>query len=365
MIRILGLTGKYLLQHAQAKASADPELAKLNARFFERFEEIIQKEQFSNQWFTPESVRRSLEAISRMLNTGSLNKWLLPYETLPVKKDKQKTVGIVMAGNIPLVGFHDFLSVIISGHRFFGKPSSKDNNLIRIIAEIFIELDPSLANRITFTDDYLKNADAQIATGSNNTSRYFDYYFRNIPHIIRKNRSSVAIISGDENREELVKLGQDIFTYFGLGCRNVTKLYIPADYDIRILLEALEDFSDLTDHNKYANNIDYQRSVYLMNRIAFLDNGSALFRESQDISSPVGVVFYEKYSELDFVRKELLRRKDEIQCIVTKEKGFEDSVLPGQAQLPELWDYADGIDTLQFLSDLANQNDIPIQNHIR
>jgi len=354
MIDILGLTGKYLHQHAVGKISSNPELAGLNTKYFERFEDVIHEEHITNQWFTPESIRSALGGLSFMLDPSKLNNWLLKYPSLPVSSSSQKTVGVVMAGNIPLVGFHDFLTVIISGHRFFGKPSSKDDKLIRIIAEILTDLHPSLANSIRFTDDYLKNADAQIATGSNNSSRYFNYYFRDIPHIIRKNRSSVAIISGDESRDELLKLGQDIFTYFGLGCRNVTKVYIPKDYDVTILLEALEDFKDLSNHNKYANNIDYQRSVYLMNRVVFLDNGAALFREAKEISSPVGVVFYEKYSELDIVREELANLKDSIQCIVTKEEGFEDSVLPGQAQSPELWDYADGIDTLKFLTDIAN-----------
>ena len=354
MIEILALTGKYLHQHAVGKATSNPELASLNKKFFERFEDVIQKEYTSNQWFTPDSVRSAIGAISFMLAPSKLNDWLLNYPSLPVESASQKTVGVVMAGNIPLVGFHDFLSVIISGHRFFGKPSSKDDNLIRIIADILIELDPTLSDQIMFTDNYLKNADAQIATGSDNSSRYFDYYFKDIPHIIRKNRSSVAIISGDESRDELLEMGKDIFTFFGLGCRNVTKVYIPEEYDITILLEALEDFRDLSNHNKYANNIDYQRTIYLMNRVVFLDNVASLFRENTEISSPVGVVFYEKYSELDNVREELVMRKDEIQCIVTKEEGFHDSVLPGQAQSPELWDYADGIDTLQFLTDITD-----------
>jgi hypothetical protein len=354
MIEILGLTGKYLHQHADGKVSSNPELAILNSKFFERFEDIIQKEHTTNQWFTPDSIRSAIGAISFMLAPSKLNDWLRKYPSLPAESASQKTVGVVMAGNIPLVGFHDFLSVIISGHRFFGKPSSKDDKLIRIIADILVEQDPSLSDRIMFSDGYLKNADAQIATGSNNSSRYFDYYFKDIPHIIRRNRSSVAIISGDESRDELLELGKDIFTYFGLGCRSVTKVYIPEDYDITVLLEALEDFKELSNHNKYANNIDYQRSVYLMNRVVFLDNVASLFRENSEISSPVGVVFYEKYSELNVVREELVKRKEDIQCIVTNEKGFYDSVLPGQAQSPELWDYADGIDTLQFLTDIAS-----------
>ncbi len=353
MIEVLGLTGKYLHQHLKGEASADAELSLLNSKFFSGFEDIIQNEHVSNPWFTPDSVRTAVGAIASMLDENKLRVWLSNYPTLPVDSSKQKTVGVVMAGNIPLVGFHDFLSVLISGHKFFGKPSSKDDKLIRVLADIIIDIEPEFEDRIIFTEDYLKNADAQIATGSNNSSRYFNYYFRNIPHIIRKNRNAVAVLNGKETRNELLKLGEDIFTYFGMGCRNVTKVYIPEDYDLTILLEALEDFIDISNHNKYANNIDYQRSVYLMNRVVFLDNLAVLVREDKNIASPVGVVFYEKYSELDFVRKEIEMLKEEIQCVVTNEKGFEGSVLLGQAQYPELWDYADGIDTLLFLTDIS------------
>ncbi len=354
MINALALAGAYLDQHSTGNMSNQPELAGLNQKFFDQFEEQISKEYISNPWFTTEFVRLSLGAIASMLNKEKLKSWLDKYPGLPVDASDQLTVGVVMAGNIPLVGFHDFLSILVSGHRFFGKPSSKDSTLVRLIAEILEEIDAGFKERITFTDEYLKDADAQIATGSNNSSRYFDYYFKDIPHIIRKNRNAIAVLSGDESRDTLVKLGNDIFTYFGLGCRNVTKIYIPDDYDLTILMESLEDFMELADHHKYANNIDYQRSVYLMNRIPFLDNHAVLMTENKQIASPVGVVFYEKYSELDSVRNEMDLLKDEIQCVVSSIQEFDGAVPPGQAQFPGLSDYADGVDTLKFLNDIAN-----------
>ena len=354
MIRALGIAGEYLHQHSIGEKSSKPELSVLNNKFFTLLEDSILREHICNQWFTIDFVRKAIGAISSMLDVTKLNSWLQGYNSLPVKPSQQKTVGVVMAGNIPLVGFHDFLSVLVSGHKFFGKTSSKDDRLIRIIADLLIDIEPGFEQRIIFTEDYLKNADAQIATGSDNTSRYFNYYFKDIPHIIRKNRNGVAILNGDESRETLVKLGEDIFTYFGMGCRNITKLYIPEDYDLTILLEALEDFAELSNHNKYANNIDYQRSIHLMGREPFLDNGVVLVKESKNTSSPVGFVFYEKYSELDSVREELKLLEDQIQCVVTSISGFENSVLPGDAQYPELWDYSDGVDTLQFLTDIGN-----------
>lgn len=353
MIEVLCLAGSYLEQHQTGTASEEQWLEEINAKFFDRFEENIRSEHLQNPWFTEDSIRTALSGLVLMLNKEKIEQWISNYQDLPVAANKQKTIGVVMAGNIPLVGFHDMLSILVSGHRFFGKPSSKDNTLIRLIAELLAELDPELKMRITFTDDYLKNADAQIATGSNNTSRYFEYYFKDIPHIIRKNRNSIAVLGGEENRATLVDIGRDIFTYFGLGCRNITKIYFPEDYDLEVFMEALEEYRHLYDHHKYANNIDYQRSVYLMNRESFLDNGALLLKESNQISSPVGVVFYEKYSELDSVRKAIDLQQEEIQCVVTMLDGFEGAVAPGRAQYPELWDYADGIDTLQFLNDIS------------
>jgi len=262
-------------------------------------------------------------------------------------------VGLVMAGNIPLVGFHDMMVVLASGHRVLAKPSSKDDRLIRKVAQILATIDPALGSRIAFTDEKLSGLDAVIATGSDNSARYFEYYFRNIPHIIRKNRNGVAVLTGDESEEELAALGEDIFTYFGMGCRNVTKLYIPDAYDLKVLLGVLDRFSSLYQHHKYGNNVDYYRTIYLMNQDPILDNGILLLKEDSSIASPVGVVFYERYSEIDLVQQELDLHREDIQCIVSKSPGIKARILPGSTQEPMPWDYADGVDTIRFLMELA------------
>ncbi|MCF8225208.1 MAG: hypothetical protein K9J30_04965 [Bacteroidales bacterium] len=354
IINALALAGAYLYQHAEGKRSFGKELQPLNEIFFEDFEDTIENEYAHNGWFTSGNVRKALHAISINLTDEKLNTWLAGYPMIPVMESMQKKVGIVMAGNIPLVGFHDLLSVIISGHRMIAKPSTKDERLIKKITDLICHINPDLKNRIAFTEGYLKSIDAIIATGSDNSSRYFEYYFRDVPHIIRKNRNGIAIITGNETEDELHKIGEDIFAFFGLGCRNVTKIYMPAGFQPANLLKPLESFGKLTEHNKYKNNLDYHRTLYLLNKEPFLDNGVVLFRESEQISSPVGVVYYEKYTELESLKERLKLLDEQIQCIVTKEKTIKNGIRPGESQYPELWDYADGIDTLEFLTDLVN-----------
>jgi hypothetical protein len=265
---------------------------------------------------------------------------------------RQKTVGLVMAGNVPLVGFHDVLCVLAAGHIALAKPSGRDDRLIRRVAEVIAFIDPETGRRISFTEGPMKGMDAVIATGSNNSARYFEYYFRRIPHIIRKNRNGVAVLNGRESDSELESLGEDIFTFFGMGCRNVTKLYIPQDYDLTRLLGVLDRFVYLCQHHRYGNNVDYYRTIYLMNRIPILDNGVILLKEDPAIASPVGVAFFERYSDIHVLRNELWERRELIQCIVSTSPEFPDTILPGQAQSPMPWDYADGVDTLAFLKDL-------------
>jgi hypothetical protein len=284
-----------------------------------------------------------------MLDPEVLKKWLSPYQ---LKAPAQvRTVGLVMAGNIPLVGFHDLLCVLASGHRVLAKTSSKDDRLIKKVAEIISDIDPELGGRIAFTELTLKGVDAVIATGSNNSARYFEYYFRNIPHIIRKNRNGVAVLSGEESEEDLYRLGEDIFTYFGMGCRNITKLFIPDFYDLKIMLGVLDRFSHLYQHHKYGNNVDYYRTLYLMNQDPLLDNGVLLLKEDGAIASPVGVVFYERYSQIGLVREQLDLHREEIQCIVSIREDLPGAIGPGETQKPMPWDYADGVDTLEFLKE--------------
>jgi hypothetical protein len=274
------------------------------------------------------------------------------YQISALPSEKVKTVGLVLAGNIPLVGFHDVMCVLAAGHRVLAKPSSKDVHLMRKVADILSEIDPLLGAKISFTEDLLKGIDAVIATGSNNSARYFEYYFRSIPHIIRKNRNGIAVLTGNESENELAGIGEDIFTYFGLGCRNVTKLYIPETYDLTILLGVLDRFHPLSQHHKYGNNVDYYRTIYLMNSIPLLDNEALLLKEDSAIASPVGVVFYERYSDIEWVQEQLSARSEEIQCIVSTHPEIKGALQAGTSQEPMPWDYADGVDTLRFLMEM-------------
>ena len=330
-----------------------PYMEELNSLHYNGFSEILESEPILNPWFTREALMKALKGIASMLEEEVLQKWLNPYRIKTIASGEQKTVGLVMAGNIPMVGFHDMMSVLATGHKVLAKPSSKDDRLIRKVADILSGIDPEMGRRIHFTDEKLSGIDAVIATGSDNSARYFEYYFRNIPHIIRKNRNGVAVLTGRESEKELAALGEDIFTYFGMGCRNVTKLYIPEAYDLKILLGVLDKFHTLNQHHKYGNNVDYYRTIYLMNQITFLDNGVLLLKEDPSIASPVGVVFYERYSEIGYIQQQLALHSEKIQCIVSTDPEIEGSIVPGSTQEPMPWDYADGVDTIRFLMEFA------------
>jgi len=263
----------------------------------------------------------------------------------------KRSVGIIMAGNIPLVGFHDLVAVILSGNRALVKLSSEDKVLIPKLLEVLVEIDAAF-------NDYFKlilrleNPDAVIATGSNNSARYFEHYFGKYPHIIRKNRTSISVIDGTETEEELCGLAEDIMLYFGLGCRNVSKVYIPMEYDLDHIFKALFPYREYGNHNKFANNYDYNKAIYLLNSEPLLENGFMLLREAKELNSPVGVLLYERYENMDNIKTLTEERKEELQCVVSKNNIFSNTVPFGQAQRPELWDYADGVDTLAFLSQL-------------
>jgi len=330
-----------------------PGIGDLNSHFQEGFAQILEREPVLNPWFTPEYLLKAMKGIALMLQEDVLQKWLLPYELESLAAGNRRRVGLVLAGNIPLVGFHDLMCVMATGHEVLAKPSSRDDRLIRSIADMLSFMEPELGERIRFTDERLSGLDAVIATGSNNSARYFEYYFRDIPHVIRKNRNGVAVLAGTETEEELYALGEEIFTYFGMGCRNVTKLYVPEKYDLKGLLHVLDRFHHLAQHHKYANNVAYYRTIYLMNRAPFLDNGVLLLKEDPAISSPVGVVFYERYSELEEVQQKLDLHREEIQCVVSTSPDIRGSIQPGTTQVPMPWDYADGVDTIRFLKDIV------------
>jgi hypothetical protein len=309
-------------------------------------EEIIQRARNENSWFTPESIKLSLQGVARFLGAESLQKWISAYNLDP---KRAKKVAVVMAGNIPLVGFHDFLSVLMSGHSIMIKPSSKDTFLLKWVSDKLVEFEPRFLERITYSEQ-LRNFDAVIATGSDNSSRYFEYYFGKYAHIIRKNRTSCAILSGFESDDELQKLGLDVFNYFGLGCRNVSKIYIPREYELEKLLKNWERYAGIINHHKYNNNYDYQKSILLVNRVHFYDTGFVLLQQNERLVSPIAVVYYEYYDDYNSLKKKITDTSDKIQCIVGNMKPA--TVVFGQAQSPEVWDYADQVDTLKFLEGL-------------
>lgn len=299
-----------------------------------------------NPWYTSDNVLKQLHVIGASLTAASLNKWLQPYEA----PDNSKTVGLVLAGNLPLVGFHDILVTLLMGFQAQIKVSSDDAGLTPYVLARLIQIEPAFQEKVALVDT-LKNFDLVIATGSNNTARYFEYYFGKKPNVIRKNRNSVAVLHGQESKEELAQLGNDIFDYFGLGCRSVSKIYIPADYEISNFFEAIESFSGIKDHYKYNNNYDYNKSIYLINGDKHYDNGFLLLKEDTKLASPLAVVFYERYDDLATVESQLNNSKDQIQCVVSAQPLAIDvpTFALGQSQCPALDDYADGVNTLEFL----------------
>ena len=306
-----------------------------------------------NPWFTPYSIYHALSDTCRMLERDHLVDWTGRYDEAALDRPSVKNIGTILAGNIPLAGFHDFLSILISGHQFTGKPSGKDDRLLPFLADKLVSLHPSFGKRFTFVKEKLCRIDAIIATGSNNTSRYFAYYFGKYPHIFRKNRNGVAVLTGNENGEEMSSLADDIFLYFGLGCRNVAKFYVPEGFDFKKFFPAMEKYTHFRDHNKYANNYLYRRSVFLMNRIEHLDNEFLLVCPDTSFSSPVSVLHYETYGDLAAVDRQLSLYREEIQCIVTSAPLSVPRTPFGQSQHPLLWEYADNVDTLKFLSNLS------------
>lgn len=304
-----------------------------------------------NGWFIEENVRFMLSSVGSSLSKKNITQWLEPYKLDNINQDIN-TVGVVMAGNIPIVGFHDLLSVLISGNRILAKLSSDDDKLLPIIAEILIDIEPEFKDMISFTSNQLKEFDAIIATGSNNTSRYFEYYFGKYPNIIRGNRNGVAVLTGDETEAELEGIVQDITMYFGLGCRNVSHLFVKKDYDFSSLLKIVETKEKINLNHKYFNNYEYNKAIYLVNSTPHYDSGNMLLVEDRNFSTPVSVLSYEYFTSLDEVNSVLENNREKIQCVISKEDEIAGSLLPGNSQSPELWDYADGVDTMEFLSKL-------------
>ncbi|HLA56243.1 MAG TPA: acyl-CoA reductase [Flavobacterium sp.] len=346
--------GKFLSQFSQNETVKNPavlnnDLASPSSAaprvFFDAFDDLIKLSQSHNGWYTPEQVYFAIRSWAEALTAGNLDKWLSAYD---ITERDPKTIGLILAGNIPLVGFHDFLSVLMAGHKVLIKTSSNDQHLLPFLAKYIISIEPEMQNHIMFSEGKLENFDAVIATGSNNTARYFDYYFKDKPSIIRKNRNSVAVLTGKESKAELVALGEDIFRYFGLGCRNVSKLFVPKGYSFDTFFEGIFEYQDVIHYEKYANNYDYNKAVFLMSNFKLLDNGFLTIKEDTSYASPISSVFYEYYENIDELQKRLTDESGQIQCIVSN-NVMENSIPFGQTQKPQLWDYADNVDTIAFL----------------
>tara|TARA_B100001059_G_scaffold142693_1_gene142657 strand:+ start:1579 stop:2643 length:1065 start_codon:yes stop_codon:yes gene_type:complete len=321
-----------------------------NDLYFNKMVELIKQSKSHNGWFNESNIQFAFKSWGECLTEKNLQKWTTQYN---IDNSSNKKIAIILAGNIPLVGFHDFLSVLISGNNVIAKLSSNDKLLLPFLANYLIELEPAFMDKINFTSEQLVNFDAVIATGSNNTARYFDYYFGKYPNIIRKNRNSVAILSGNETEHELTALADDIFRYYGLGCRNVSKIYIPEGYNFETFFKAIFCWKEIINDHKYINNYDYNKAVYLMSNINLLDNEFLLLKEDTNFSSPISVLFYEYYENLSDLKKTLEHEKENIQCIVSNMENNQ-KVNFGDSQSPNLWDYADDVDTLDFLLNLAN-----------
>jgi len=318
----------------------------------EELEDAIDRAHRANGWFTHEFTRLAIHNIATsFLEEKALRNWLAQYPALLQERSEPKLVGIVMAGNIPLVGFHDFLCGFISGHKLKLKLSSKDTMLWNHVLAKLTEWEPAFAEQVS-VGEMLKGCDAYIATGSDNSSRYFEFYFQKYPHIIRKNRTSVAVLDGTETAAELSSLSDDINLFYGLGCRNVTQVYVPEGYNFEPLLESFNTYKAHVDHNKFKNNYDYQLAIYLLNKQYYMSNGHLLMVENPAPFAPISVVHYAYYTH----RQELidrLQQDDQIQCITLKEgSGAGKCYAFGANQNPSLNDYADGIDTMDFLQNL-------------
>ena len=344
IVKTLENLGNFLSQFKTSGISKNENIP-FNDLFFDAFKQQIETAENYNGWFTKDNVLFAIEQWSNLLNYSNINTWLQKYS---FKKNNSKTVAIIMAGNIPFVGFHDFISVLVSGHNVLIKQSSNDKNFLPLLVRYLETIDPSYKNTIRFTDGKLEDFDAVIATGSNNTSRYFEYYFKGKPSIIRKNRNSVAVLTGNETKEQMAALSEDIFRYYGLGCRNVSKLFVPKNYDFDKFFNAIYKWHPIIEEIKYANNYDYNKAVYLMSEFEMLENGFLMLKEDSSYGSPIATLFYEYYETVESIKQKLEQDKEQIQCIVS-DGLFSNEVKFGHTQKPELWDYADDVDTVDFL----------------
>ncbi|MBI5539020.1 MAG: acyl-CoA reductase [Bacteroidia bacterium] len=318
-----------------------------------RFEKFIQEASIHNPWFTSENIYFAIDSIANLwLKREALNTLIAKYPRAYFTPKESKKVVVIMAGNIPFAGLHDLICVLLTGHRFLGKVSSKDGHLMAAIISMLYEINPEFSDLIELSESTLHGFDAVIATGSDNSSRYFDYYFKNYPTIIRKHKNSIAVITGNETHDELTKLSDDIFLYFGLGCRNVSKLMVPKGYSFISMLQAFKAWQNLDTHNKYMNNYEFQKTINQMNLIDHIDTDFMLLKQNESIGSTVGVVHYQEYEKIEDVQVYIDNHSDELQCVVGDSELIPSAIPFGTSQSPKLNEFADGIDTIEFLSKL-------------
>lgn len=315
-------------------------------------QESIEKSYKSNPWFTPDNIHNAIRQNAKSLTKENLETWLFPYKDKLNSSRISKNIGVVMAGNIPLVGFHDFLCILLSGHSVQAKLSHQDCYLLPAIAKILCEVEPRFSEKIQFTTERISDFDAVIATGSNNTSRYFDYYFGKYPHLIRRNRNSIAVLTGNETEDELSALADDIFLYFGLGCRSVSKLFLPKGYDFTELQQAFSKYSHLLQHPKYSMNHSYYKAIYAMGNVCWHDLGNILLIENTNFSAPPATLNYSYYSDVEELNSFIEFQADMLQCVTSSNKHITRAIPFGTAQKPKLSDYADNVDTMEFLLSL-------------
>ncbi|MCB0396305.1 MAG: acyl-CoA reductase [Flavobacteriales bacterium] len=342
-------------QRVSAMAALGDDLRSLSSgegQFYHSFMEAVASAEVRNRWFTPQHSLNAAMALGEMLNKQDLDIWISRYK----EKDagiSSKNVGLVLPGNVPMVGFHDLMCVLMAGHVAQVKYASDDAVLLPFLINRLEEHNAGIGEQVSAANALLKGYEAVIATGSNNSARYFKQYFGKVPHIIRKNRNAVAVLNGDESREGLSKLAADCMAYFGMGCRSVSKLYVPEGYLFDPLLHALSEFDSMTQHDKYRNNYDYNKALLLLNKQVHFDNGVVMLTENPSIASPVSVIHFEYYRNVSDLEELVLNQAEQLQCIVSEADIFEGSVPFGRAQHPALWDYADGVDTMAFLHSLS------------
>jgi hypothetical protein len=341
IIRAFSILGRFMVQAANEEKHGVQDF--LLVKEYDEFQQLIGLQFQQNGWFTPKYVRQAIFRLGSLMNETTLVDWTEKYSY----RHQPKRVALIMAGNIPLVNFHDFLCVLVSGHHAVCKLSSDDKSLLPFLGRVLIKINPSFASRISFIEQRLSDFDAVIATGSDNSKLYFEQYFGKYPHVFRSNRTSLAVLSGSESEEQLYSLGNDMFEYFGRGCRNVTHILLPTGYDLDLIFKAIVGHSNVISNNKYANNYDYNKAICLMNKVEFLDNNFVLLRHSNELFSPIAMIHYHFY-ENEWEIKEYIDLNREKLQVVVEEQG----VNFGTSQFPSLTDYPDHIDTMKFLSQL-------------